>query len=219
MPTIQIQATWTFDTALHVGSGLSSPAYADRIVRRSSISGAAEIDGDGIKGAIRLSAERLCRWYAEHAVENGVSSATAHPILNRIFRNSGVVRWRFQPSASAGVDRFRVAATAINADSGVADSRTLRVIENFASGAAFDVTIEAKGGEFDSDVRFLILALVLTESLGGKRTSGLGRISCSRVRYRVDGGPRVDVTPDIAASWVTGVVNEVRKLEQEVPSP
>ena len=49
MTRAEISAVWRFETAFHVGTGLSRPAYADRIVRRSD-QDAVEIDGGGVQG-------------------------------------------------------------------------------------------------------------------------------------------------------------------------
>jgi hypothetical protein len=123
-------------------------------------------------------------------------------------------------AAVGATGQFRAAGTELNLATGVAASPTLRLIENHASGAMFQVRIDASGGNFagDSqelkDLHFLALCLLAGDGVGGKRTSGLGEITCKSLSVTID-GIEAAVTGELIYAWV----DEFTAAYQEVPAP
>jgi len=157
---------------------------------RRNRDGKVEIPGDAVKGAIRLSAERLLRWYVPSlsGEETDEEAPLCHSALRRIFASetgkNGPVRYRFQPAVTniTNNDSFRTAATAINWHTGTAENETLRTTENLKTGAEFEVTITAAGlSLIHGDLQVLTSAILLTTAIGAKRTSGLGQVQCEKL--------------------------------------
>jgi CRISPR/Cas system CSM-associated protein Csm3 (group 7 of RAMP superfamily) len=201
MSSFKLEATWLFKTALHVGTGLSRAGYVDRIVR-SDRAGNPALPADAVKGAIRMSAERLWRWQDGNAPPDPdpSSSLPRNPVLRRIFAaEQGAVnaRYRFRPArlASASPRRYAVASTAIDTRSGVALQETLRLAEQWPAHLEFDIVLEGTGGSWHEensqdhlDLVVLALATQLTASVGARRTAGLGQITCTTVKCEVARG-------------------------------
>src|SRR5881397_143318 len=97
---LAIQCHWKLLGPLHAGTGLSRGGYADRLIRRDA-DGNPFLPGDAVKGAIRMSAERLLRWlHPQFPIrEEEDKSLPTHPILRRIFQpdDSGVF-YHFAPA-------------------------------------------------------------------------------------------------------------------------
>lgn len=220
MGKVGIEAEWLIETPLHLGTGLSRPGYADRIVQKRS-DGRAELNGEAFKSVVRGAAERLLRWYATLPEESWDKSYPNHPLLERLFANSGAVRYRFPMRAAVGANgQFRAAGTKLELGTGVAASKTLRLIENHASQTQFDVRIDASGGDFRADsqdlndLHFLALCLLAGDGVGGKRTSGLGEITCKSLSVTID-----SVDEAVKAEQVDMWIDEFTAAYQEVPAP
>ncbi len=204
MPQIRWEFIWQFRSPLHLGTGLSQPGFADRIIRRNG-RGEIEMAGDAVKGAIRLSAERLVGWSGvSQPAENDEDSELRHPALKRIFVNADGRRFRFQP-AIAAVHTFRSASTAIEESTGTAKHDTLRIVENVASGSEFNVVITADGpGVSDADVELLTVSILLTAAIGGRRTAGLGQLECKNLTIK--GAP-----PPNAREWAARTIKYIKE--------
>ena len=147
-----------------------------------------------MKGAVRLSAERLVCWYGSLQEETEEDSAPRHPALARIFgnvrRQGEVFRYRFGAAKfteRGKRDSFRWAGTQIDSTTGTSADDMLRIIEHLQSGAEFKVEIAATGSLLADDIHLLTAAILLTTSVGGKRTSGLGQVQCKDLQ--LDGAP------------------------------
>ena len=186
MTDIEVKFQWTFTGPLHVGTGLSSSGYADRLVRLRH--GVPEIPGEAVKGAIRGSAERLARWLGGlDGLEAEDNSIPRNRVLSRIFApGEEAPFYRFQPAKFAeGGAKGRISGTAIGVN-GVALDETLRTIEIWGRGATFQVAIAGYGGSWNQeqtadwcDLLFLRAAVLATEGVGGKKGIGYGQLTCS----------------------------------------
>ncbi len=186
MKTLTLACTWQLDGPLHVGTGLSRSGYADRLIRRD-FANRSFIPGDAVKGAIRMSAERLLRWLVpECEAEEDDKSFPTHPVLRRLFQpvDSGVY-YRFEPARdwSQKNEPYRISTTAIDRDSHTARGTTLRTIEASSRLSEFGVRVVGEGGEWLEtgsrdwhDGCFLAAALVAADAIGAKRGVGYGRL-------------------------------------------
>jgi len=96
MHNIRVEYTWQFDAPLHVGSGLSRPGVADRLIQWDPHD-VPTLRGMAIKGAIRMSAEEILAWLGErHAMQPG-SSTPSLDIMRRLFADP-LNRIRFEPA-------------------------------------------------------------------------------------------------------------------------
>ncbi len=200
MSTLRIEWVWRLDGPLHIGSGLSRIGHADRLIRRDR-DRRPHLPGDAVKGAIRMSAERLLRWLdSETGLEPEDKSLPSHPITRRIFNPSDEgAYYRFLPGElPANAAPFTISSTALSAESRVARTETLRTIEASSRLDQWLIKIEAEGGNWEDqesqdwkDCLFLLAAIVSADNIGGKRGSGFGRVALQDAPLSI-GGPSVD---------------------------
>ena len=197
--------TWKIVSPLHIGAGTARAGLVDSLVRRGP-GQKPEIPGDAVKLAIRQSAERLARWVtpalANQPEKN--DSISLHPVLRRIFtpdfcrtEPAPTVCYRFRTATYASSNipfTFLAASTAINEDNGVAQAESLRIFEHWERNLRFEVELEVRGAiappaagalfSSQADLEVLCLALLLADSVGGKRGIGCGAIECSHFTFR-----------------------------------
>lgn len=209
MKTIKLTWTWTTESPLHVGSGLSRPGVADRLIRRDD-RGNPLIPGDAVRGALRMSAEQLMAWLGRAtSYGEGPTEPTRWP-LTAVF--GGGAASRFSPAIAVvpanGMEHasITVEATAIDARTGIALDSTLRTIEVLAPGTSFLASLEVQVPEADAaSVRtFLLAALHATEAVAGREGIGWGRVRARNVKVN-----EVDALPCNA--------EELRKLFERIP--
>ncbi len=181
MNALKLTWTWTLDSVLHAGSGLSNLAIADRLIQVDA-KGNPAIFGDLVKGALRMSAEQVVAWLLKqpHDYKQNTPAEPVNAVLAAIFGGeadahfSGRVLKRQAPAT--------VAATAIDARTGTAKGETLRRTQFLPKGA----TVEASATIWlrtDSNVptgvleTLLVAAIAATEAIGGKAGIGWGRVS------------------------------------------
>lgn len=198
-----ITARWTFHGPLHMGTGNSNAAEADRTIQWDAARNQPVLRGDAIKGAVRGAAERLVRWLVpEVAAEKEQHSLPAHPALRRLFTplETGP-RYRFHAGRClhSGVKR-RLASTAINYGTGVAKDNTLRVMETCHGHTEFQISIEASGVDWEAshardlpDLVLLLAALAACDGAGGKKGTGSGRVNIAELS--IDSIPVTPFTP------------------------
>jgi len=188
MNSLSINCTWALRAPLHVGTGLSRGGYIDRLIRVDS-NKAPFLPGDAIKGAIRMSAERLLRWLVPDApMEDDDKSLPTNPVLRRIFQSSdNGVYYRFPPARRVGEHADEsvstYSSTAIEKESRTARNDTLRTTEISSRLDKFQLEFYAEGGDWSvpgsrdwNDALFLCAAIAATEAIGGKRGIGLGAL-------------------------------------------
>jgi CRISPR/Cas system CSM-associated protein Csm3 (group 7 of RAMP superfamily) len=187
LKSLDLKCFWKLEGPLHAGTGLSRRGYADRLIRRD-FNDRPFIPGDAVKGAIRMSAERLLRWLVRDArPELSDKSLPTHPVMERIFRPTDTgVFYHFGParfrSEDEPRDSFLISTTALDAGTRIARDETLRTIEASSRSDEFEVVITAEGGDWSPqsqdlrDGQFLAAALLATDCIGGKRGTGYGRL-------------------------------------------
>lgn len=182
MNNLTIEFTWIVSSRLHVGSGLSRLGYADRCLQKDK-EGIVRYSGDAVKGAIRHSAEAVLRWLIPGVPEEDNEDSAPPPgVLRRLFQSheSGKY-WRFEMPK---VERLlglatTYASTAIDPDSGVAKTATLRTRETWDKGAQIRGRITGFNIDTDADwadAMLLVAAIASTEQIGGGRGTGLGEV-------------------------------------------
>jgi len=179
---LTIEFTWIVSSRLHVGSGLSRLGYADRCLQVDD-KGIVRYTGDAVKGAIRQSAEAVLRWLIPGVPEEDNEDSAPPPgVLRRIFqsRESGKY-WRFEMPEIERLSGMATtySSTAINSQSGVAMTDTLRTKETWDRGArvhgritGFNINPHTNW----ADAMLLIAAIASTEQIGGSRGTGLGEV-------------------------------------------
>ncbi len=176
MTPLHLRWTWTLESALHAGSGLSNLAVADRMIQRDP-DGNPAIFGDLVKGALRLSAEQIACWLgAPTSYPDGTAEPT-NPVLARIF--GGHADAHFSGRVKQASRTSVIAATAIDADSGTAKGQTLRRTEFLAKGATIEASVQIWVTAEHREVveSMLVAAIAATESIGGKAGIGWGRVT------------------------------------------
>jgi len=195
--TIELRWVWRLKSPLHCGSGISQPGVADRLVQRDS-GGMPFLPADAVKGALRMSAEQLACWlgapqsYDRGEVNRGAPSTPRIQPLHALFGDAD--RAHYQRGALEGACQMeRLSATAINPETGVAKTDTLRRIEVVAAGAAFgaraSVWLEDEA-LVEPAATALVAALLSTESVGGRASAGLGRVDPEDVVLLIQGEPQ-----------------------------
>ena len=171
---LEAKWTWAVDTAMHLGSGLSRAGFADRLIQRDA-QGNPRLPNDAVKGALRMSAERVAAWLgaSQEAFyhENEPYAPATRPMQLLFGETSGY-------SAGRLTDRTRtrsrvVSSTAIDAESGTARHDTLRNIEflnsadlAFECAAQFELIPAAESSEFVETL--LAATLAATDNVGAK---------------------------------------------------
>jgi CRISPR/Cas system CSM-associated protein Csm3 (group 7 of RAMP superfamily) len=223
-----IKWTWEVAAPLHVGSGLSRPGFADRLIRLTT-QGEPFIPGDAVKGAIRSAAERLVRWL--HPTLPGEAedhSRPASPVLQRIFSpepNRPIYRFHRADYCPSPGNAFVIASTAVDPRSGVAKEGTLRSMQAWGRGARFRGCIEGYGGQWHKpgsedylDLLVLLAALLLTEDIGGRRSAGFGQLRLLCWESNISGLNLAQVwrpeTVKQIQSWVSGAESGQREAQE-----
>ena len=196
-----------------------------------------EISGEAVKGSIRGSAERIVRWliqpkdpiekqfFEKKLLEEEDNSLPRHPALQRIFAWQSLngrdgnppASYRFStPRYLEGGRLFATATTAINAESGVAEKNTLRVMQHWSANAYFAVTIDGRGGDWANvasqdylDLVLLVAAFVATAQVGGKKGNGLGETTAGSLYLSPMAKPELDAAT--LARLRTSLIEELRK--------
>ena len=197
MAEIDITWDWVARAPLHVGSGLSQPGIADRLVQRDSV-GRPVIGGDAVKGAIRMAAEQFAGWlgHSQHDIYRLQQNAEpqSQP-LAQVFGGGATARCTPGIYDVAGGSQTKrahvVAATAINHDTGTADEGTLRKTEIVPAGARFRAryTVLAPQDSVDAAATLLVAALLSVESIGARAGIGWGHLDLENLLIKVDGKP------------------------------
>jgi CRISPR/Cas system CSM-associated protein Csm3 (group 7 of RAMP superfamily) len=223
-----IKWTWEVTAPLHVGSGLSRPGLADRLIRLTA-KGEPFIPGDAVKGAIRGAAERLVRWlHPSLPPEAEDHSRPVSPVLQRIFSpepKGPIYRFHRADYCPGSGNAFVIASTAVDPRSGVAKEGTLRSMQAWGRGARFRGCIEGYGGQWhkpDSedyrDLLVLLAALLLTEDIGGRRSAGFGQLRLLCWESNIPGLNLAEVwrpeTVEQIRSWLSGAASGQREAKE-----
>ncbi len=190
MSVLRIDWEWRLLDFLHVGTGLSRAGYAAGAVRLNS-QGNAVLEGGGVKGAIRGAAERLCRELCRDIpAEKESDSMPQHPMLRRVFspdggrgRGSGPF-FRFPDAFGSEGHLVTLSSTAINVETGSARQGTLRTVEAWFGGSLRGRVelhcpdLEAFEAAHPADLDMLTAAILATDAVGGKKSSGMGAVEC-----------------------------------------
>src|SRR4051794_299744 len=117
MSFITFVCFWSLEGPLHAGTGLSRGGFADRLICRRS-DGTAFLRGDAVKGAIRMSAERLLHWLVPDAEpEDEDKSFPKNAVLRRIFQpDESALFYRFEQAwlRSESREPSRISSTALS---------------------------------------------------------------------------------------------------------
>lgn len=190
MADLTIEFTWAVSDSsrLQIGSGLSRAGYADSCLPLDRDGLLSDLGGKA-KGAIRQSAESLFRWLVANAPEESNDDSTSTPppgAVFRIFQSSETNKfWRFDMPVFTSDAGFPTtwSNTAIDHESGVARTDTLRTKESWDNGAkiamrisAFNLSVEPESKDW-FDVLFLLMAIASTEQIGGGRGNGMGEVT------------------------------------------
>ena len=220
MTTLAITWTWKVTSSLHIGTGLSRPGHADRLIRIEN--GSPVLPGDAVKGALRGCAEQLLRWLDPDAPkELDERSFPRHPVLRNLFApREREVLYRFPPAVFCGPagSPFLLSSTAIERKNGVALQDTLRVVEAWQRGAEFEVAVEGYGGNWSdsssddrSHLTFLLAAILSTDRIGGHKGAGFGQLDCSKLTTNIPGL----AVEDMAAMLTESKIADLRKWTQK----
>jgi CRISPR/Cas system CSM-associated protein Csm3 (group 7 of RAMP superfamily) len=214
MTDMEITWKWKVTAPLHIGNGFSRAGFVDRCVRVEKEH--AVIPSEAVKGAIRGAGEQLARWLGATVKETEDASFPRIPVLRRIFAPSEDRRfYRFRGCISEQpVKPYTLTSTKIDPGTRVALDNTLRTIELLPRGATFLGRVQLLAGEWDDsakcdskDLLFLLVAIVSTEGIGGKKGSGLGRLQC--LDLCANGKPYADILTKLE------VMQSLRELVKE----
>jgi CRISPR/Cas system CSM-associated protein Csm3 (group 7 of RAMP superfamily) len=193
---LDINVEWLITGPLHIGTGLARAGYADRVMRVGR-DGRPYLSGEAVKGSIRGTAERLVRWLVPSAPRELKDRSTPnHAVLRRIFQPDalGTPYYRFGSATESGGAKAPAtrAQTAIEPTTGSALNETLRVTEVWPSNALFKFHIRGFAGNWNegrdrNDVLVLLAAVAATDSVAGRKGTGLGRITLRLLKTSVDG--------------------------------
>jgi len=186
MPALECSWTWTLESALHVGSGISRAGRADALVQRDD-QGRPVLTGEAVKGALRMGAEHVAAWLEER--QHYEKQGTTEP-------RSDLFRWlfgstagaRFTPGAfvAGPTEPIVVSSTAIDPSSGTAATGTLRSVEVWPQGLQFRVTFSLdrlEAGCIAVARSFFLAALASAESIGGRAGVGWGQLGVSDICF------------------------------------
>lgn len=184
-----IQLTLQFDiqSYWHIGSGEEGGAYADALALKDN-QGLPYLPGRSIKGLLREAMTLACHngWFGDN------SESETHPVIKHLFGSEGNDQFT-QGKISVGSATFSLEekqyfantptaikhlyqvqhSTAIDHDSGVAKSTSLRSMEVVIP-MTLSVNVMIDGDEMDS--KRIIDILPLITHLGAKRHRGLGQV-------------------------------------------
>jgi CRISPR/Cas system CSM-associated protein Csm3 (group 7 of RAMP superfamily) len=203
MGNLEISWQWKTATPFHIGSGFSRAGFVDRAVRQEN--GFAVIPSSAVKGAIRGAAEQLCRWLGVRETESDTESIPRIPVVRRIFApNEQRSFYRFCGCRSSqAVTAYPFSSTKIDRETRSAQDNSLRTIEMLPSGVMFEGRIQMLAGEWGNpdstdyqDALFLAAALAATESIGGKKGTGLGLVECQQIKIGALPGRDLLTKPD-----------------------
>lgn len=196
MANMIITCVWKMTGPLHIGSGLSRAGDIDQMIRTDG-NGKAVIPGDAIKGAVRQSSELLLRWllHPQNLSYNFRDSFPDLPAIHRIFSpNEKGPFYRFSTPKLEYTNIMPISSTAIKRPENVAMDNSLRKIENVTPEAKVTIKIEGENGCWNdpksndyNDMLFLASAVAATESIGGNKGTGLGKIKITELICKVDG--------------------------------
>lgn len=184
MNTLRFTWKWQLASALHHGSGLSSPGYADRLIQRDGV-GRPYITGDAVKGAIRMSAEALT-----HLPGSGFDAADAASMIDLLF--GATADAHFEPARPTTQTANRtggartIAQTSVDPKTGAALDNTLRKTEVLSKGRIVEsgATFRLDGQDAENTAKlgkFFVFALAGTEWIGARTGAGWGAIKLTEL--------------------------------------
>lgn len=191
---MEINWLWTFTTPSSIGTGIAATWLTDHLIAMRD--GKPWLGGDAVKGAIRMSGERLVRWLCpETPAEEEDRSVSQHPALQRLFTwnpgTTGGADYRYLPAipqSPAAVTPLIRFSTAVEPGRSTAKDKTLRSRQLAPRQYSFSMRIVGLGGDWTAsdspdslDLRLLVAALLACDAVGGGRSGGLGEVTVSNL--------------------------------------
>ena len=187
--------TWTFESPVHCGAGLSRPGVADALILRdprvAGMDAPPWLTGDAVKGALRMSAEQVASWLGKsQTYEAGEPAEPKARPLALLFGGDAMAHVGMPQRIIAGdATQTRVqvlASTAIDRSTGTADPQSLRQIEALFGAEQFriEVSVDVDASDAKAVETLLLAAVSATEVVGAKGGIGWGRVKHTDVIVR-----------------------------------